>query len=328
MTTVVLGWDGLDHEVATSMDIADRFVPHHRDIETIDNPVLGEPHTQELWPSIVTGAHPAETGIRAATEDGGTDWDDPRIDRLSSAAAGIVPEDVRTRVGRWLRNRGAELDAYEPADYAERGLSTVFDGRSALPVAVPNYRTETDAALDVVYDRGAQLADYLTVEEGEDGEVHHDPSVPLPVLEQRIASEAASKLGVVETALHRGYDLIFVWLGYLDTVGHLAPTVGDDGWRRRHYEQAARWTADVRDLLGPDDVLIVTADHGLQDGEHSHSTFYGATDEAAVEGVESVLDVAAAVDAVTERSSGTDVAERRAGEVESVRSNLEDLGYI
>lgn len=338
MTTVVLGWDGLDHRLATEWDLAEAFGPHHREIETFDNPVLEKPHTYELWPSIVTGVGPDEHGIRAATESGGTDWGSRWLSLAARFSNGIVPERLRTEIGRRLRNRGATLDFREASYYAERDLETIFDGRRSLALAVPNYRTDADDALDVVFDRGAQLGDFLHIEEGAEGETRHRPKIPLASLEQRLAAETAKKLGALEAALQREYDLLFAWLGLLDTVGHLAPTVDEGGWQRRWYRQAARWTAAIREQLGDDDVLLCVSDHGLRAGHHTHEAFLSATDERVVEGTASVLDVADAIDGVTPRReavasppvSPRHRVEGAEGEesAETVRSRLDDLGYL
>lgn len=338
MTTVVLGWDGLDHRLAVEWGLADAFGPHHREIETFDNPVLEKPHTYELWPSIVTGVGPDEHGIHAATETGGTDWESDWLSLAARISSGIVPEGVRSEIGRRLRNRGATLDFREAAYYEDRDLETVFDGRRSLALAVPNYRTDDDDALDVVFDRGAQLGDFLHIEEGTDGESRHRPKIPLASLEQRLVAETTKKLGALEAAFQREYDLVFAWLGFLDTIGHLAPTVDEAGWQRRWYRQSARWTTEIRDQLGDDDVLICVSDHGLRSGRHTHDAYLGATDERVVDGTASVLDVADAIDAVTPRRDVTEtppVSERYridaaegAESAEAVRDRLEDLGYL
>jgi len=101
---------------------------------------------------------------------------------------------------------------------------------------------------------------------------------------------------------------------------------------------AATLTEEVRAELGPADTLVCLSDHGLQDGDHTHTAFVGATDERAVEGVESVLDVREGLDRVTpSRRHVEDVPVREAFQFEGrtrsraadeVRGQLEDLGYL
>ncbi len=336
--TVVLGWDGLDYDLAESYGLTAAFGEHAREIDTFDNDALGKPHTYEVWPSIVTGVPPTDHGIRAKTNESGVDWADPKLALAARLATGVVPEGVRAAVGRVLRERGASLD-YKTIDYyRERGVDTVFDGRRALPLAVPNCRTDADGELDVVFDRGAQLGEYLNVEDG-GGETKHSPKVPLPRLEGRLVGEATKKLGVVRSAVQRDYDLVFVWLGFLDTVGHLAPTVEEAGWQARHYELAARWTREIRSDLTADDRLVCVSDHGLQAGRHTHSAFFGSDDESLTASVDSVLDVKRVLDAVTPRT-GDEAGDpevrapyrcdARAShrDADEVRSQLEDLGYL
>ncbi|WP_135821570.1 alkaline phosphatase family protein [Halostella litorea] len=338
MTTVVLGWDGLDAELVEAFGLGGAFGAHGHRIDTFDNPVLGKPHTYELWPSIVTGAPPAEHGVHAATDDEGVAWGNPAIAATARLARRVVPEQLRTRVGAALRQRGAGLD-FKTADwYRERGVDTVFDGRTARAVTVPNYVTERDRRLGLDADRGAALGDFLAVGEGDDEGTVHAPRVSVPELEERLVGEATEKLGVVRACAQREYDIVFVWLGYLDTVGHLAPVVDESGWQERGYRLAAALTGEVADALAPDDALVCVSDHGLRDGDHTHDAYLAADDPAAVRGVESVLDVREGIERVTPASGErTDppVRERFRGEgsaasqdAAEVRDQLEDLGYL
>lgn len=344
MTTVVLGWDGLDYELATEWGLADLFGLNHRRIETFDNETLGKPHTAELWPSIVTGQPPDEHGVHAAGDSGAQEWANPLIQHAARVAQYVVPETVRTRIGQLLRARGAEMPHRGPDYYAERGVSTVFDDRRALPLAVPNYRTERDGRYGVLADRGAQLAQVLEWDSSGDHGRWHEPGIAESVFDELLVGELHKKLGIVREAIQREYDLLFVWLGYLDTVGHVAPVVDEAGYQARSYRQAAQWTRELRSELADGDALITVSDHGLRDGYHTHDAFLGSTDSRVLDGTESVLDVRAAVDAVTPTRPTADHAEDddhvpvREGyrheattterSAADVRGQLEDLGYL
>ena len=67
---IVLGWDGLDVELLDRYGLGDAFGQHRTTAETYVNPVIDDPHTRELWPSMITGSHPAEHGAPAATAHG------------------------------------------------------------------------------------------------------------------------------------------------------------------------------------------------------------------------------------------------------------------
>jgi hypothetical protein len=338
-TTVVLGWDGLDYDLATEFGLAEAFGPYHARIDTFDNPVLGTPHTSELWPSIITGRPPEDRRIWAASEESGVEWSNPVIDLASNVAQGVIPADLREQIGLLIRDAGATVTQNSPDYYRERGVRTVFDGRASRAIAIPNYHQEINDRLGLVTDRGADLADFLTIEQ-EDGKTIHRPSVPLAEYEERLVGEAGKKLGLVRAALEREYDLVFVWLGYLDSVGHISPVVADEGrgWQCRAYEQAAEYTTAIRDVLAEEDTLICVSDHGLREGDHTHDPFLGSTSEAVVDRVDSVLDVADGIDVVTTKSGsgGTcgvrDAFAREPAAFErgadEVRDRLEDLGYM
>lgn len=337
--TVVLGWDGLDYELATRWGVADAFGKHNARIETFDNEHLGKPHTHELWPSIITGEHPDTHGIYAAGDTGASDWDNPWIHRAAQAAQYVVPSDLRTKLGAILRSRGAELTHRGPEYYNECGIDTVFSGRQALSIAVPNHHTDTDDRFDILADRGAQLAQLLEWDSSGENGRWHEPSIPEHEFDQRLVGEAHKKLGIVREAIQREYDLVFVWLGYLDSVGHVAPVVDETGYQERAYAQAAKWTREIASDLRSEDTLITVSDHGLRDGYHTHDAFAGSTDPGEIEGAESVLDVAAAIDDVTPEAKSTSEAvpvrrsyacddEAASRDAEDVASQLHDLGYI
>lgn len=340
--TVVLGWDALDHTVATELGLASAFGQHHKPIETIVNPDLEKPHTMELWPTIITGLTPDEHGFRPTTgntkDTDRASWKDPRLDRVSQIASRFVPKPVRATVGRRLRESGAALQYSDVADYQDRGIETVFDGRRALSLAVPNYRTALDLQLDLEFSREGEIKDFLEI--GGDSERGHNTAAPVPELELRLSREMGGKIGLVQAGLGREYDLVFLWIGFLDTIGHLAP-VADPGWQARAYQQAAAATGYIESQLEPDDTLVCVSDHGLKDGYHTETAFLGASDGRVLEGVASVLDVRNGIERVTPASPGADAdaypelrlhrrteAEGARRSRESVRSQLEDLGYL
>jgi hypothetical protein len=326
MTTVVLGWDGLDYERATAWGIERRFGAYNDLMAVYDSPALGKPHTYELWPSMITGVGRDEHGIDAAEYGAGSGWSNPLLN-VAEAVSRPIPEDLRKRVGRWLRGQGATFAFETPEYYVERDLSTVFDEYDSLALAVPNYYSDVDRELGIEHDRGAALADYLTIETV-DGESQHRPATSLSRLEQRLVREAGGKIAVAKRAIQQGYDLVWVWLGYLDTLGHLEPVVDEAGWLRDHYEQAAAWTATVREDLEPQDTLVCVSDHGLSEGAHRHSAFLGSDTASVVDGVSRVTDVRGAIEAVTGRTDTPSEHEAAQAAATETRVRLENLGYL
>lgn len=332
---LILGWDGLDHDLVTQWGLNDAFGPHTKEIETFDNPYLGEPHTRELWPSIITGKRPEEHGIWAATDDDGIQWDNPIVDAASKVAQDIVPKEIRTQIGERLRDRGAEV-AQHDVDYYD-GLETVFDGRHSRPISVPNYRHERDSQLGITIDRTAIWRDVLRTVDTDEGTLYR-PLVEPDVLDEHLFAKLYRRLGVVESSHQREFEIVFCWFGYLDTVGHLAPVVDESGFQRRHYETAARITRDLRDRMSEGDTLITISDHGLRNGEHTHTPVIGSTDKDLVDAVSSVLELAPALNRYySPRSDGDgrvrdryqrDDEKSADHSADQVRDRLEDLGYI
>lgn len=340
-TTVVLGWDGLDADLLSEFDLEPAFGAHVAEIGTIRNDAIGEPHTREIWPSIITGLFPDSHGIRVDGGDDGdsVEWSNPLLDVASSAAEHVLPEDVRAAVGRRLLSRGAtpDVELKTPLYYASEGLSTMFDRRRSYTVALPNYWTVRDEAHGFVKQRFGELSGLL--ERTEAGWAPADADAQAAA-EEEMWMEAGRKLAVVEHSLQREYDIVFVWLGFLDTVGHIEPTV-QEPLQRRAYNQAAAWTRHVREQLRPEDRLVCVSDHGLQDGEHTMAATFAADDHDLVDGVDSVLDVRPALGPVTPTRATADdsvrppfrggVATGRSGAAapaSAVRDHLEELGYV
>lgn len=301
-TTVVLGWDGLDYDLAHRYDLADDFAPHHRRIEPFDNPKLGEPSTYELWPSIITGASPDRHGVRVMDGDGrgGANMANPFLNVVGSVLHATTSEATRVKLGLAFRNRGVSFEQKTPRWYRRRGVTTVFDGRRARPVGIPNYRTRQDDEMDVISGWGEEMSKYLdiTVTNSERSVIYR-PTVPEQRLEEWLVGEANKKIGIVRVALDGDYDIVFTWLSMLDNVGHTVPAVEDESWQERAYRYAVGMTNEVDEALGDDGTLIVVSDHGHREAHHTHDAFLGATDPDVLDGVETVTDVRRGIERVT-----------------------------
>lgn len=329
MTTVVLGWDGLDYSEAKNFGLLDRFGEHHREIKTFKNPVLEKPHTYELWPSMITGLTPDEHGIHADDYTHGGSWSSTWLNIATKISKHTVPDRLRWFVGRKIRARGHTFDMEGADYYSQNKINTLFDDYRSVPVTVPNYRSEIDEEIGMSSDRGAELAKFLNIDSDEAGNTVHRPEVSLAVLEQRLSSEVGQKLGIATSAIDREVDIVFIWLGYLDTVGHLAPVVNSEDWKRRAYEQAAEWTDFIKSQLTNSDTLISVSDHGLLDGAHSQHAYFGADTESVVDETTSILDVRDGIESVISQGGhkkGEDGTST--DEAKEVKGRLEDLGYI
>ena len=300
-TTYVLGWDGLDHTLCEEFGLADDFVPYHNRTGTFANPVLGKPGTYELWPSIITGRKPDYHGVRLIDEDeGGAGAANPVVDIAAGAMHRYLPTRMRLRIGIALRNRGLSLDQMSADWYRRKGISTVFDGRDSRVIGLPNYRTEADEGLDLLAGWGRKMSRYLDIHADEKAErVVYRPKKSLDAVNDWLVSEVGKKAGIVRSRTDKDHDLVFVWFAYIDTVGHAAPAVPDPDWQREAYEHAAEVTRQIREATDDDDTVIVASDHGNREGRHTFDAFFGATDERALEGVESVLDYRKGIDRVT-----------------------------
>jgi hypothetical protein len=317
---IILGWDALDGALIERYGLADQF-GSTKNIETYANPVVGEPHTLELWPSMITGLHSDEHGIKAATEEEGVDWDSTALSVASHLAAGIVPQDIRTEIGRRLRER-IGLNATTTDYYTEQGIRTVFDS-GGRAISIPNYQTDYDEThgLDAMRnDVWQQITPDRSVAEG------IEPQVSLETVWETLSGAAGDRVGHTLASIQQGHDLVWTWFGVLDTIGHIQPAMAAD-LEERGYRMAASMTQLVREVAPADATVVAISDHGLQCGEHTdYATL--ATDEAGChEHIDSVLDVA---DWVEQARSGADAQQKgyEAGEVEALQEDLEALGYV
>lgn len=307
-TTYVLGWDGLDYELCEEFGVSEEFVPHYTRTDTFANEVLGKPGTYELWPSIITGKRPDEHGVWLINEGDGAGATNPIADMAAVAMHRYLSPRSRVRLGIALRNRGLSLDQKSPDWYRRNGVSTVFDGRDSRAIGVPNY-SDDDDGLDLLAGWGRKMSRYLDIQVDETAErVVYAPRKDLDSLEDWLVSEVGKKTGVVRACASRDHDIVFVWLAYVDTVGHTVPAVAEEDWQRRAYEHAAEVTREVRYLMDEKDTLVVASDHGNRDGEHTYDAFFGSTDKRAIEGIESVLDYREGIERVTGKRDATTYA--------------------
>jgi len=142
MVFVVLGLDALDPDLVDRAEHPNLALAADRSIDTIDS-VEGEPSTHELWPTIITGLKPPEHGL-TLSEDG-VAWGNPLLDIGSRVADVALPDTLQTRIGAWLlTNTTADAFRTPTTYYEENGSATVFDGREATAIGVPNYVVDPD----------------------------------------------------------------------------------------------------------------------------------------------------------------------------------------
>lgn len=284
---VVLGWDGLDLELAEQFGVADSFGAHRRKIETYANEHIDEPHTLELWPSMILGQRPGEHGIRAATEGDGVAWDNPLLDTASSLANGILPQRLLTVIGARLRERGVGVGQKTAAQYREECRNVVFD-ESDRPISIPNYQTAWDRKHGLDAARN-ELWEALEVDRSVADGI--EPQVDIDEVHSILGSEYGQRLALTLSALWTGAPLIWTWFGLLDSVGHMDPAV-EYPLQREAYRVAAAITELVRETAPPETAVVAISDHGLQDGAHTHYATLAADDVAVVERVNAVDELA------------------------------------
>ncbi|MFC7227408.1 alkaline phosphatase family protein [Salinirubellus salinus] len=324
MTVVVLGLDALDPDLVDPETHPNLSLAAHRAIDTIDS-VAGEPSTHELWPTIVTGLEPREHGL---VLDDGVAWGNPVLDRASDVADYLLPDALQTRIGAWLlTNTDSDAFRTRATYYEEQGLSTLFDGREALPIGVPNYVVDPDSE-DREHQLRRSLGDLFERDpEAVGGHTSADPDTFYEqCLEMLMIRVARTRRGL------RGgrYELVFGYTSGLDLVGHVAYDAPD--LQERAYAEADEFVGELRGDLDEGDELLLVSDHGLQDGVHTHEAMVAGTDPEMVEAIGSVTDVRAAVETELDENDHSPeprVARERDGVGgEQVREQLEDLGYM
>jgi len=327
MTLVVLGLDALDPDLVDPDEHPNLALDARRTIDTIDS-VAGEPSTHELWPTIITGLRPPEHGLEL--EDG-VAWGNPLLEFGSDVADRVLPDGLQSRIGAWLlTNTGTDAFRTPATYYAEHGLSTVFDGRDALAIGVPNYVTDPDAE-----DREHQLRRNLgdLFERDPDAVGGHVSSAPREFYEQCLEM-LMIRLARTRRGLRSGtHELVFGYTSGLDLVGHIA--YEEPRLQERAYEEADAFVGELRADLGEDDELLLVSDHGLQDGVHTHEAMVAGTSERLVADIDSVTDVRAAIDAELDTHDHTPVdpwagseASGHSEQSDVVKEQLEDLGYM
>ncbi|MCQ4334616.1 hypothetical protein KM295_14245 [Natronomonas sp. F2-12] len=318
---IVLGWDGLDIELMGRFGVAEAFGDHRQRIDTHVNDVIDDPHTRELWPSMITGVAPAEHGIHAATENG-VAWNSSILRAGSRLATNTIPDDLQAWLGKRLREQGVGLDAKTPAYYHDNDISTVFDG-GGRAISIPNYETERDRARGLDGNRDALWA---TIEPDKSLDNGMAPGVDRETLYHELGRELGQRVGETTAAITAGEPLVWCWFGLLDTVGHLQPALGDQ-FVREWYEVAAGITETVRSVVPADATVLAISDHGIQEGTHEHYATVASDDPAPVEAIEHVFEVADWIRQARVESAAMPEPEVSADGVRDVQAELQALGY-
>lgn len=320
---VVLGWDALDIELANKYGLHGEFGSYRKRIETFSNPIVNEPHTRELWPSMITGQYPDEHGIHAVTEGDGIDWNNPLLNVASTYGSKIIPQSVRTAIGQRLRQRGAGLDQKQVAYYDGNNVPTLFHNDWARAISIPNYETAADRRYELDATRNGVWGELLVDRDGAEG---YDPKIPAEQQYSILYREVGKRLGHTTAAINAGNGLVWTWFGFLDTVGHIQPMV-ETPLERDAYTHAANVTKQVRQNTSDETCVIAVSDHGLQDGDHTkYATLYSNC-QSAVALIDSVVDI---YDWVMgqELANTTPNTTDRTNSMDGVKDQLSDLGYI
>jgi hypothetical protein len=284
---VVLGWDGLDVELLQHHGVVDAFGDHRTKLETYVNERIGEPHTKELWPTMITGLKPPAHGIRPTVDSDNVQWNHAALRIASRLANGVVPEGLRSVIGRRLEARGAAVDGHRASAYETRGLDTVFGPRDRA-ISIPNYRTPYDENHGLDGHR-TRLWHAMNVDRSAPEGIR--PTVDIDSVQDILGRALGRRLGHTLSAMQSGAPIVWTWFGYLDSVGHIAPTLGYP-LESEAYEVAAAMTALIRSVAGSQATVLSVSDHGLQDGEHTHYATLASDNGDAIDNIDAVWDVA------------------------------------
>ena len=325
MTLVVFGIDALDPDLVDPDAHPNLALEAWKPIETIASNV-GEPSTHELWPTIITGLRPEDHGL--VLGDDGVAWGNPLLDVGSRLADVVLPDSVQTKIGAWLLTN-TEADAFRtPASYyPENGIETVFDGRLAKAIGVPNYVVETETD-DREHALRQSMGDLF--ERDPDATGGHRSADP-EAFYNSCLEMAMVRTARVRAALRgKAFELVFGYTSALDLVGHIA--YQSPGMQDAIYAAMDEFVGELRGDLSEDDELLLVSDHGLQDGVHTEPAMVAATDERLVDEINSVLDVRSSLErelnATDHSPGGHNFAVEGGSDGEIVKEQLEDLGYM
>jgi len=326
MTVVVLGVDALDPTLVDPEPHPNLALSARRAIDTIES-ANGAPSTHELWPTIITGLPPVDHGL--TLESDGVAWGNPLLDWGSRIADYALPDALQTRLGAWLLTN-TDADAFRtPAGYyAERGLSTLFDGRVAKPIGIPNYVVDPDGT-----DREHRLRRGMgdLFERDPDAVGGHRSADPRAFYEDCLEMSMVRIARVRRALRAREYELVFGYTSGLDLIGHVAHAT--PGLQERAYGELDEFVGELAGDLGDADELVLVSDHGLRDGVHTDEAMIAGTAERLVAGVGSVLDVRDAIEAELDRRDhrpdpDDPTPDGSRPDSPAVRRQLEDLGYF
>ncbi|ELZ24078.1 hypothetical protein C475_12552 [Halosimplex carlsbadense 2-9-1] len=255
MTVVVMGIDALDPELVDPEGHPNLTLDAHRAVGTIES-AAGEPSTHELWPTIITGLDPADHGL--TLEDDGVAWGNPLLEFGSGVADYLLPDGLQTRIGAWLLTN-TDTDAFRtPATYyEEEGIETLFDGREATAIGVPNYVVDPDSE-DREHNLRRSLGDLF--ERDSEATGGHTSADPYEFYE-RCMEMAMVRVARARRGLRGGrYELVFAYTSGLDLIGHVTYDLPD--LQRAAYDEIDEFVGELRgDLDEGDELLPVSYTH-------------------------------------------------------------------
>lgn len=321
MTVVVLGIDALDPDLVDPASHPNLVLESYSSISTISSHT-GEPSTHELWPSIITGLPPEEHGLVLSD---GVAWDNSALRIGSQFGSYLLPNSVRSHIGRWLLNNTDEDAFRTPASYYRKnGLTTLFDNRTCRTIGIPNYVTKTEDT-DREHELRQRMGDLF---ERDPEAVGGHATADLGAFYEQCMEMLTTRIAQVRNAVRVGsYELVFGYTSGLDLIGHV--THDNPERQLNAYDSIDEFVGELWNDLEEQDELVVISDHGLQDGVHTDEAMIASTSRDLVASVESVLDVKGAVEAELDRIDHESTDDGGGTELdEGVREHLERLGYM
>jgi hypothetical protein len=299
MSVVVLALDAADLHHAESFGCEHILLDNHTGMTSLAH-TFDYPHTGEVWPSIATGLHPAEHGVTGQGE-----WDSAILTQLSRVAHRLaVSGEVRKQIGGLINEYSGQQWQLNLVDEP-----TFLDGEHR---AVHNWPgVHRNDVLQYLWQLFQQAK---------------DDKLSTETFRREAYTEAASKFGWLKAAMDYDIEVAAVHIHLLDVLGHLYPN--DRERYREVYDAVDAMVAEIRNLLGEDDELLILSDHGIETawvedddtpGRHSWRAMASSTVDTPPE---HVLDVRAWVE------EHVTPAKQSGSRIDIPEDQLRELGYI
>jgi len=253
----VIGLDCLDYYIVENLNCKEFLQKVHKKLETIINPEVGEPSTEEIWISIITGVPPEVHKVRAGQAKR---WKSKTLQKFREV---LIKIEKKNRSVERLISKLRPGKFFEKLGFEKTGIvdnlpvKTIFDiVKPSIAYSIPVYNEDLNKYWELI---GWRSRDYALK--------HRE------IIAKRAREYFLKEVEETLKLIKNDWILFFVHYQYIDDISHMyydEPEIIE-----QTYYEVEEIIKNIKNNLPKDTVVLIVSDHGINDiGLHAPYSFF------------------------------------------------------